>query len=860
MRMMGHRTRLLCAGIAAGALTALAPAAPAYAQQQTYNFDIPTQDLGSALRVFARASRQQVTFDDGAVRAKRAPALRGSYTAEQALDLLLSGSGLTAERGRSGLFIIRPAAPAGSGMSHPTSSSGEAAAGGAPADNESAEQEIVVTGSNIRGSRPIGPIHVVDRAEIERAGYSQVGDLIRSLPENFGGGENPGHVGVGAANFNVGNASTVNLRGLGDGATLTLLNGRRLAGNASGQSVDISGIPLAALQRVEIVADGSSAIYGSDAVAGVVNFITRRDYDGAEISAHVGVPTDGGGVEQTYSALGGLSRAGWNALLAIEHSDQDRILASQRDYTSQALPYTYLLRPQHRTSIFLDGGASLGDTVRLNLQALWNDRSTSDVQQRLASAPREDISTDSDEYFISGGLEADLGARWSARVNAATAGSTVDFDGTASGSLNKTRYENGSSSVEAIVNGPLLHLPGGALNVALGGGWRKETYRSDLGSVSGQGAHDIFFLFGELHAPLVSPSDTRVGLNALELSASGRYEHYSDYGGTFTPKLGLRYVPLEGLALRATWGRSFKAPTFQQVSQPSFVLIYPAAILGGTSGNAFYVTGGGDLAPERSTSWTLGADIAPRSVPALRVGLTYFHIGYRDRVVNPIYAPSTAVLNPLFAPYVILAPSAATQADYLDGANVIDLTGTPYDPSAISAIVDNSFTNATSQRIHGLDLSIRYSFAFPGGRVTPFANATWIRIRQRTLAGLPAVTVSGTLANVPQLRARGGATLELGCVAATGIVNYQDGSTDTLIVPNRPISSLATVDLNLTYSLPASRGPLAGVDLALSVQNLLDRSPPYAAGPALLTQGIYYDSVNASAIGRVVALTVRKRF
>lgn len=825
--------------------------------EQARDYDIPAGALKQALDSYVRQSGRQIVYRTDEVGSARSRGVHGRLSADAALGALLAGSGFTT-RTDGGLVAIVKAGNGAATTDDQPPPSETAAAGTSDASDSAA---IVVTGSHLRSSRPIGPLHTIDRSDIDRSGYSQVGDLIRSLPENFGGGENPGHVGVGAANFNVANASTVNLRGLGDGATLTLLNGRRMAGNASGQSADISGIPLAALQRVEIVADGSSAIYGSDAVAGVVNFITRQDFNGAEVSAHLGVPTEGGGLEQTYSALGGLARPGWNALLSVERSDQDRILASERSFTSQALPYIYLLRPQHRTSVFFNGSASLSSSVKLDLQTLWSDRSTKDVQQYRGALVPEHIATDSREYFIGGGLDADLGAHWSARLNASTARNAIRFHDQAGATALNDSYVNRSSSAEGILNGPLLRLPGGALNAALGGGWRRETYNSDLGSVSGKGSHDIVYLFGELHAPLIAPSDSRGGLNALEASASGRYEHYSDYGGTFTPKLGLRYVPFMGLAIRGTWGKSFKAPTFQQVSQPSFVLIYPAAVLGGATGNAFYVTGGSsDLAPERSTSWTIGADIAPRSVPALRVGMTYFNIDYRDRVVNPIYSPTTAISNPVYSPYVLLAPSPATQARYLDGANVYDLTGLGYDPATIAAIVDNRFTNAASQRVRGVDLSFRYSIPFLGGQLAPLANASWIRIKQRTLPSSPETTLSGTLANVPNFRARGGATLELGHLTATAIVNYQDGGIDTATVPNRPIASLATIDLNLTYGFPAAAGPLAGVDLTLAAQNLFNRAPPYALGPATTVQGVFYDSVNASPIGRVIAFNVRKRF
>src|SRR3546814_10273297 len=99
--------------------------------------------------------------------------------------------------------------------------------------------------------------------------------------------------------------SALNLRGLGPDATLTLFNGHRVAYDAIGQGVDISAVPLAAVDRIEVLTDGSSALYGSDAVGGVANVILRRDYDGAVASARVGGATDGGDFEQQYNLVTG---------------------------------------------------------------------------------------------------------------------------------------------------------------------------------------------------------------------------------------------------------------------------------------------------------------------------------------------------------------------------------------------------------------------------------------------------------------------------------------------------------------------------------------------------------------------------
>ena len=147
-------------------------------------------------------------------------------------------------------------------------------------------EKIEVTGSNIKRVDAEGsaPIQIISREEIESSGKQTVTELLRTLPTNAGGGLNDI---TGANSFSSG-ASTVSLRGLGSAATLVLLNGRRVApfGPADpnfGQSgvVNLDALPLDVVDRIEILKDGASAIYGSEAVAGVVNIILRKDYTGA---------------------------------------------------------------------------------------------------------------------------------------------------------------------------------------------------------------------------------------------------------------------------------------------------------------------------------------------------------------------------------------------------------------------------------------------------------------------------------------------------------------------------------------------------------------------------------------------------
>jgi outer membrane receptor protein involved in Fe transport len=840
--MLGHRRHTL---LEATALATAALSTPALAQAK--HFDIPALPVATAINALAKQGDIQIIAPQKATKGIRGNRVQGDMSAHEALRALLAGTGLTYHKSDERTFVIE------------SSSRGNALAGGpnAGTDGESSKQ-IVVTGSRIRGASPTSPVRIVGAQEIARSGYVETGDFIRSLPENFAGGENPGNIGVSFANANQANASTVNLRGLGDGATLVLVNGRRIAGNVSNQSGDISGIPISAISRIEILTGGSSAIYGSDAVAGVVNFITRRDFNGLELNANLGGATRGGAFEQTYSALGGVSRSGWHALANVERSVQEGLEARQRDITAGAIPDLYLLRPQHRTSAYLNAGADITDRLSASAQVLWSERSTKDVQQLSTSSARFVLDTHTSSHLASGALHYRISDDWTVELDASNAASRTHYVQVTPGSTYDQHFDNATNSVEATVTGALAALPSGKLEMAFGGGWRDESYKRTGVFSGGTDSHDIGYAFGELRLPLVPPSRDRAGLNAFEVSASGRYEHYADFGSTAIPKLGLRYVPFAALTVRATWGKSFKAPTFQQLVQPTTLGIYPASLIGGSSGNAIYIGGGGsaDLRPERSKSWTLGADFAPPTIPSLHLGLSYFNIAYKDRVVIPISAPTTALSNPIFAPYVDFNPSAEEQAAAIASADrVNNFTGAPYDPATVVALVANVWTNAVAQKVRGVDFSYRQDFDLAGGRLSAFANATRIQIDQQALPTLPPTRLSGTVGNIPQFRARGGLTWSSGGFSGTAIVNHHDGAIDTGVTPNRPVASLTTFDASLRYRFDTAR-----LELSVAATNLFDADPPFAASPGIFQPGINYDSVNSSPLGRIVRVGLRKWF
>lgn len=201
-----------------------------------------------------------------------------------------------------------------------------------PAAAGEAAGDIVVTGSRIRGAAPVGSsVLAVGRDDFTTTAAVSTAELFRNVPQAVNIGVNETNRGAQGGAGNITYVNSVNLRGIGPNATLTLLNGHRLPGSGTGGAYqDTSIIPLLALQRVEIVADGASAIYGSDAVAGVVNLIMRRDLDGVEANARAGV-ADNYNTRQLGIAVGKRWSTG-QVMLAFEHSYHSALSGLDRSY------------------------------------------------------------------------------------------------------------------------------------------------------------------------------------------------------------------------------------------------------------------------------------------------------------------------------------------------------------------------------------------------------------------------------------------------------------------------------------------------------------------------------------------------
>ncbi len=293
-------TRTIKPAICSIAAIALALPVAAVAQVQTYSFNIPAQDLASALRQFAQTSRQQVSFSGATVRGLRSVPLHGAHSVDGGLEILLRGSGLTVRRaGR--VLVVQKAGARISPVS--TQASGGRTAGDTAQQQESVSEaeprdaEIVISGSRIDrpGFESPTPLTRVSAQELSVASRANVGAALADLPQ-FKAGQSPQTSGTNAQAGRM----PVDLRGLGAARTLVLLDGRRFASDN-----DLSTIPSVLVKDVDIVTGGASAAWGSGAVAGVVNVLLDHEFKGVKLGAEAGISTYGDAGQRRLEAAFG---------------------------------------------------------------------------------------------------------------------------------------------------------------------------------------------------------------------------------------------------------------------------------------------------------------------------------------------------------------------------------------------------------------------------------------------------------------------------------------------------------------------------------------------------------------------------
>ena len=200
-----------------------------------------------------------------------------------------------------------------------------------PPTQEQKLERITITGSNIRrtDTETVAPVEIITREDIEKSGKATVAEVLRSIPANAGNSYSETF-----SNSFAPGAAGVSLRGLGQKATLVLLNGRRTAGYGFAQNlqdtfVDLNSLPASAIERIEILKDGASAIYGSDAIAGVVNVILRKDYRGIEVAGSVGYFEGKSDYRASVTAgFGDLCADNFNVFGVLDYSKRDLVMLS----------------------------------------------------------------------------------------------------------------------------------------------------------------------------------------------------------------------------------------------------------------------------------------------------------------------------------------------------------------------------------------------------------------------------------------------------------------------------------------------------------------------------------------------------
>lgn len=312
-------------GYTSTALAALmmAVATPVIAQSSdtVRRFDIAAGPLERTLPAFGRQSGLQILYPSALIAGRQSPAVSGDYTPEAALQLILRETGLTYRQSRPTVFVlVDPSVRADT-------------------DQPTELDEVVVTGTYLRGADSPSPVTIVTQADVDRQGRGTVAETLAALPQNFTGAAYEGSTNTGAdrSGRNVGSATGVNLRGLGADATLVLVNGRRVAGTGNaGDFADISNIPSSAISRADVLLDGASALYGSDAVGGVVNIILKSRFEGAETRMRMGGTSDGGAEEILFSHAGGLNWGSGSLVAAYEYHDRGELRGTDRDATRNA--------------------------------------------------------------------------------------------------------------------------------------------------------------------------------------------------------------------------------------------------------------------------------------------------------------------------------------------------------------------------------------------------------------------------------------------------------------------------------------------------------------------------------------------
>jgi outer membrane receptor protein involved in Fe transport len=874
--------------------TATTTNADARADQKS-RFDIPAEDLAKALRDFAIQANCNLSYDPQVVRHLKAPALKGDYTVPDALSLILRGTHLRAVNINENTIQVldsesttdlHAAVTAATRIAYatpraPASADQSSDAPPTPSDAGSNQsktpglEEIVVTGTNITGvENKTVPLLTFDRDAIDRSGYATTADFISSLPQNLKSGSNSPDGALAAVGFGLGNienSTAANLRGLGSNSTLTLLNGHRVAPSAYGSGVDLSMIPLSAVERIEVLTDGSSAVYGSDAVGGVINIILRKDFDGAETSARLDTLARGGGeLKQIGQSLGRTWGSG-GALAVFEFQDADAIRSDQRSFTDKVPRPTDVFPASKRYSGTLTAHQSLSASLEMFADALIERNDGVRANTLGGFITQTSIITSK-----TNSASANVGLRWQpfgdwhlegdglfSQVDALT---TAAITPPSFGYTNGAPYLRNLDTIEEAdlkLDGTLWSSGGSSIKAAFGASYRREDFSSliEFANLDRPTDRHIHAAFAEFYAPLITAANALPGVRKLDLSAAVRDDSYSDFGSKINPRFGVFWSPIDQLELRVAYSTSFRAPNpIEIISTVADTNVfvengYPQPQdPSGNTGAIFF--GNPVLGPETSRNLSAGLDFTPTALPTTRFSLNYYRIIFSNRI---ILSPSAATIfvNPqIYGPLIRQFPNDAAVAAFVAGLEppqtIVDYTKNHTGLTGVRFGFPYGDINAAKESTQGLDLGAHSLLNLDGTNKLVFdLNATYIKEIATNFCDSCASTDLVDTYNQPlKLRLRAAAGWSDGIFSSNAAVNYSNAYADTNLTPPGRIASFTTVDLNASWRIRAS-----GTTLAFNIVNAFNSGPPLT-GPAF--NKVNYDPNNADPRGRALSFQVRQ--
>lgn len=847
--------------------------------QEILHLNISSRPLYQALATLGEQSGVNILYNAEPLESweyRRSMPVRGRFTLDAALSLLLKDTELSFEmidpttaivhrtEARKAPRFVRSQLP------------------GRPDTEVKIVPEVVVVGTQIRGLHPesLPFLDFYDRLEIERSGASSTAEFLSNMSPSFAQMRADSVLNSGSslvAASNRGRGEGLNLRGLGPGATLVLLDGQRLAsGGSYGSFVDVSMIPMGAVERIEVLKDGSSAVYGSDAIAGTVNIVTRKNYKGAETSFRYGDSSAGGASAVNVSQVMGHSWRTGNATAIYEYDQQAMLDATERAFIPGQNGEFTVWPPQRRHSMAGSVQKTLSATTHALGTVLYSQRAF------MQDSTFESFATQAEgvvrQFRLASTLSRDLPRDWQLSLSSHYSRheergvnlSEVGSDDERSVSIFSSRAA--SSAVELLTDGTLWPTPAGNIKLLIGSSIRREAF-DDWSQESSAGTglrRTSWSLFGELSIPVFGRMNEAPWMRKLELSLAARADNYlrTNYGAagssSLDPRIGVAWAPTDGLLIRSTYSTSFRAAPLSQSSEAGNALV-PVALLDSNEHEdrqmGLLVLGGSHgLRPEQGRAFTIQTELKSSRNPwaDASMSLGYFHVAYTDRISTPLTdaTPTGLLLQyPVLAPYITLKPSEAQVREWLNsGYKLYDSMG--IDAAAISAVFDQRWRNISSTTTDGLDFSAHYTIDTARSKLSMDLDAEYLfSLRHRAVPAMTPVELSDTVFNPPDFQLRGRMSLQRRPYSVSAALTYIDGYRDNLVSPQRKVGSWLTTDLQLGAEL--RRDAEESWLLTLRVKNVFDRNPPAVSSVASV---LGYNPTQSSPFGRYVTVQLTKRW